>query len=87
MTKWEKVQVKLSGGCLLPARVWLFSHHPSLSHRRLAMISKTNDYPVTTYCRPAAGQQGGVGGIKAIIETLMEIVHTLGVDLGLGCRG
>lgn len=43
-----------------PARVWFFSHHPSLSHRRLAMINKTNNYPVTTDCRPAADQQWGV---------------------------
>lgn len=45
-----------------PVRVWFFSHHPSLSHRRLAMINKTNNYPVTTDCRPAADQQHGVGG-------------------------
>lgn len=70
-----------------PARVWFFSHYPSLSHRRLAMINKTNNYPVTSDCRPTAGQQHVAGGTKAIIETLMEIVHTLGVDPGLGCKG
>lgn len=45
--------------------VCLLSHHPSLSHRRVAMINKTNNYPVITDCRPAACRQRGGGGVGA----------------------
>lgn len=56
-----------SPGARVPVtgQMWLFPHHPSLGHRRLVMINKTNNYTVITDCEPGAeaAAEGGALGV------------------------